>query len=192
MENKKNFFSGILFPVIILSLILTSTGTLYYYENKINNENKTLSDDIAKAKETIKEIKKDENLQIYDILSKNEQTINKLNSYSQITRFIKGFDYIEKKYKLSLEWFDYSKWIINTQTTVSFLSSDSSYLATADFIKKYRADEKVDFKLPFISNFKSYWALEKRNMKFNIKLEVKDDLFKEEIKLDTNKKEIIK
>jgi len=103
MENKKNVFSGILFPVIILSLILTSTGTLYYYENKIDNDNKILSGDIAKAKETIKEIKKDENLQIYDILIKNEQTINKLNSYSQIPRFIKGFDYIEKKYKLSLE-----------------------------------------------------------------------------------------
>jgi len=192
MENKKNVFSGILFPVIILSLILTSTGTLYYYENKIDNDNKILSGDIAKAKETIKEIKKDENLQIYDILIKNEQTINKLNSYSQIPRFIKGFDYIEKKYKLSLEWFNYSNWVINTQSTVSFLKSDSSYITTADFIKKYRIDEKVDFKLPFISNFKSYWTLEKRNMKFNIKLEVKDNLFKKEIKLDTNKKEIIK
>jgi hypothetical protein len=48
-------------------------------------------------------INEDKNIQIYNIMKQNNQVLNKLESYSQITRFMGSIDYIKKEYLLDLD-----------------------------------------------------------------------------------------
>jgi len=176
MENNKSKLPILIFPMIILILIIIGTWTLYFYDDKYNKENIEITENTKKIDEDIKKIKSDENLQIFDIITNNKKIIDKLNSYSQVPRFIKWIEYIEKKYFLDLEWFTYSKGTITTSVEANYNKSLKTYNTTANFIEKYRKEENVDFELPFIKSVNSTWIQNKRNMKFNLKLKVKDKL----------------
>jgi len=159
------------FPIIFLVFVILSTIWLYWYNFYIESDNQKIETRISEKKTEINKIKEDKNIQVYALISDNKKTLNKLESYSQITRFMNSLTYIEDNYSLILEWFNYSNWIITTKASTNPEKVSNAYVATYSFIEKYRNEKDVDFKLPYIS--KVIWNSQ---MSFNLKLEVKDNL----------------
>lgn len=172
-EIIKNKWLSITAPVILLILVLLSTIWLYWYNYVVEWKNEKLDIRISEKETEITKIKEDKNIQVFALISDNDRVLKKLESYSQITKFIEWLTYIEDNYGLILEWFNYSNWIITTKAITNPDKIGNAYIATSSFIEKYRKDKNAIFKLPFIS--KVVWN---SDMSFNLKLEVKDNLIK--------------
>ena len=172
-EIIKNKWLSITAPVILLILVLLSTIWLYWYNYVVEWKNEKLDIRISEKETEITKIKEDKNIQVFALISDNNRVLKKLESYSQITKFIEWLTYIEDNYGLVLEWFNYSNWIITTKAKTNPEKVSNAYIATSSFIEEYRKDKNVKFKLPFIS--KVVWN---SDMSFNLKLEVKDNLIK--------------
>lgn len=169
-KKKLNSFK-INWAFILLFIVILITIWLYWYNRYIESKNNIISDRIKTKEVEINDIKKDKNIQVYSLIIDNRKVLNKLESYSQITKFINWLTEIEDNYNLILDWFNYSNWIITTKARTNPDKISSPYIAVSDFIEEYRKDKKAKFKLPFI--WKVIWNSE---IAFNLKLEVKDNL----------------
>jgi len=171
-KNIKTSGGKISFPLIFLVLIIIMTVWIYWYNSYIESENDNLeADKIAPTVAKINDIKKDNNIKVYSLIQDNKKILNKLESFSDITNIIKWISYIENNYDLNLKWFNYSNWVVSTKAYTDPNRVSNWYRATSYFISKYRKDKKAIFKLPYISKFS--WS---KNIAFNLKLEVKDNL----------------
>jgi len=94
--------------MILLAFAIASTILIYSYNMYIEEKNSRLSMNIAETKVKITKIQEDPNLQVYKLLTDNKKTIDKLESQSQVTTFIKRMDSIENKYFLNFGGFTYS------------------------------------------------------------------------------------
>lgn len=168
---KTSQFSWKIVPMILLAFAIASTILIYSYNMYIEEKNSRLSMNIAETKVKITKIQEDPNLQVYKLLTDNKKTIDKLESQSQVTTFIKRMDSIENKYFLNFGGFTYSAWVITTGVITSSDSSLPPYSIVADFIKSYREDSNTYFTLPFINKVSG-----SDKMKLNIKFDVKDVL----------------
>jgi len=155
---KEKWLTPLSLSIRFLIIIILSTTFLFAYNLYISSKNVSLQEQIDQKQIAIK-VKKDNPLvQVYDLYIKNKTTIAKLEKQSDIVSFINHLDEISLTYNIELSGFDYSSWEIRTQAlTISdkwkTLWSSSSYKKTSDFIKKYRLDKKVLFKLSFIETF---------------------------------------
>ncbi|MDQ7009172.1 MAG: hypothetical protein Q9M94_02680 [Candidatus Gracilibacteria bacterium] len=157
--------------LILLIIVILITVGLYGYNTYIEGENKIITERIGERQTKIDNIKKDKNIQVYALITDNKKILDKLESYSQITRFINSVTYIEDNYDLILDGFSYSNGIVTTKAVTNPEKVSNAYIAVSDFIEKYRKDKKSDFKLPFISK-----VVGNGDMAFNLKLEVKENL----------------
>ena len=169
--KKKNNIN--VMPFTFLILIILSTIWIYSYNYYYELENIKLDEKIAEVTKDIEDINKDKNIQVYNVIEKNTKILNKLDAYSQITKFMDSIAYIEKVYWLKISNFSYSNWMITTEAETYSRISSTPYLSVSRFIEKYRKDDKVAFTLPFISKVTG-----SDKIKFSLKLKVKDSLIK--------------
>ena len=171
--NKKVWWK-INFALILLILVLLLTIWLYWYNSYIESDNKKIEDRITDKNKEIEKIKKDKNIQIYALIRKNERTLTKLENYSDITKIMNAMSYIEDNYYLTLDWFNYSNWVLNTRALTT-MNNDNAYNVVSKFISRYRKDKSkwAIFNLPFISRV--VWN---EQIKFNLTLKVKENLKK--------------
>ena len=155
-------------PVVLLVFALISTVWIYIYNWILEWQNNKLDLNISWIDAKIKNVEKDPNLQIFNLLTNNKKTIERFESHSQITTFINRMELIEGKYQVIFEWFSYSNGVISTLMTNSPDSSIIAYKVISDFIKWYRTDKKAYFTLPFIWRVSGSKTMQ-MNVKFNVK-----------------------
>lgn len=166
-KKKKNpYIVSILF-LITVSVI---TVIIYLYNQEVYKDINEIEVKIKEVELLINNIKKDERLQVYNLIEKNNKSIEKLKYISQVPTFIKHFKFLWRKYKMKLKTFNYSGGKINTE--VLFTNKrDLTYLRVVNFIKNYRESSDALFELNFINSVRWNEA-----MKFSIWLELKDKI----------------
>lgn len=165
-NTKKNFWYYISF--VFLFLVISSTVWLYFYNKSISNDIAKIKMDISSLDNKIKEEKKDNNLEIYSLVEKNKTILDSYEKMNRINTFINHLNSIIFKYRLEFSWFNISNWEIKTSVISTSDEKSISYQKVADFISKYREDEKSLFDLAFINSFQ--WMDE---IKFDINFKIK-------------------
>jgi len=146
MENKKNFFG---LPFILFIFVVILTLGMYFYNSHLESQNKKLDNKIKSLDENISLINKDPNILVYNLINKNKSTLDKLEAYSNIKKFVSHMNAMQRVYSLRFEWFNYSNWIITTK--VETKNVNIAYRTVSKFIENYRKNKKAIFDLDYIN-----------------------------------------
>lgn len=165
---KNNNSSGYKTSIAFLLLVIISTISLVMYNNYLLNGIEETKTNISSIEANIKEVEKNESLQVYSLLELNKDVISWFESMNKVTKYISHMDLIEKKYKITFEWFNLTKWKI--VSNVKILSDDKwlAYWKAKDFIWKYRKDSSGLFDLGFVNSIE--WM---DDMKFKVDFKIK-------------------
>lgn len=166
--KPKKVKSGYTWSLIFLILVVAGTVGLYFYNNNLAHENENIKSDILSIQNSIAEVEKYEDLQIYSLLQLNQKVIDGYSLMNNVVKYINHMNVVAAKNKVAFTGFSMDKG--NIKTSVKTLSDDDAiaYQKTKDFIKNYRSDEKALFVLNFINGFE--WM---DDMRFDVNFSLK-------------------
>ncbi len=150
------------YSIALFVLVLVSSIWLYIYNLYLQDEIWAINKDIIVYKTNIKELKKDEKLQVYTLIEENKKILNEMEKRSKITNYINAVEKISVKMWLEFGDFNYSDGKITTDVVAKTKSlavsgedviKNLAYVKVRDFIKKYRKDQTALFDLGFINSF---------------------------------------
>lgn len=147
-KKDRLFFISIIVLVTIIVLSLGLFWTNWYVESK----NTQLWTEIADLNTSIKVLKQNKKIQIFDLIEANKWTLKTLKAKSQITTFIKHIKSLTYTYGMTLQKFDYAGWVVTTQATFNRDNKWFAYLKLAKFISEYRSKPENIMNLLFINS----------------------------------------
>lgn len=174
MVEKQKFIvkQGSKYPVwaiVFLLIVILIAVWLYIFNSKLNKDIKEKNNEIKIVEIKLKELKNNKNLQVYNLLKANENTIFELEKRNQITKYIKKLNYIWETYWVIFSGFNFEWWELKTSAVVKAeLWDEIAYQKTVNFIKKYRENKNSTFNLDFI-NFFDWNDYIKFNTTFSLK-----------------------
>ena len=172
MNEKKFVSSGSKLPVWSISfliIVLSATLWLFLFNTHLINWNENIRSNVADIKSDIKELSKDEKLQVFALLEDNQNSIDILTKRTNVTKYIQHLKAIGQKYDISFKGFNISSGNIKTQATVE--SSEEKWIAyvkLANFLKNYKDEPNGLFNLAFINSVA--WM---DSMKFSASFDIK-------------------
>ncbi len=159
-------------PILLLIVAVISTAGLYFYNIYLEWENSSKQVEIKDIKEKINNVRKDRNLQIFELLDDNKRVLDKMKAESQITTMMSAMDDIESKYNIFFEGFNYSNGEISSEAFSNTEDGWEPYAIVRDFINDFRKEKESGLDLPFITQLE--WMSE---IKFPIKFRVNTKLW---------------
>ncbi len=147
-KKDRFFFISVLTLIIVIVLSFGLFWTNWYIEGK----NAELWTEIANLDTSIKVLKQDKKIQIYDLIEANKWTLKNLKAKSQITTFIKHIKSLIYTYNMNLQKFDYANGIVTTQAVFNRDDKWFAYLKLAKFISEYRSKPENIMNLLFINS----------------------------------------
>lgn len=148
--QKKN--KGLYLSIFFFVAVIVSTVGIHFYNKYLDNINTELSNSVLHYDASIKEIKKDKRLQVYELLKMNEKTIAELSSRSNISSFIKYMKAIGSKYGVTFEGFNFSGGEIQTSAKVNSDDRGLAYAKLVNFVANFRKLEDRKFDLLFVNS----------------------------------------
>jgi len=171
--SEKNFVSSKnkmpVWAISFLVVVLLVTLGLFFYNYHLDNTNAELVTKIEERKSDIRELSKDDKLQVFALIESNKFSIDELTKRTDVTKYIMHLKAVAQKYDLVFEWFKLSQWTLKSSVIIE--SSEEwgiAYTKTIDFIKNYRSEKNWLFELNFINSIE--WM---DSMKFNVNFDIK-------------------
>jgi len=166
---KNNWIDkSMLISILFFVSVITLTIILFTYNKSLTNNIVNMNSKIENINNDIVELKKDDKIIIYNLVTSNSDFLSKYKKLSKITEYITYIDEVEKKFKLDLNWFNYNNWVINLAAKFDTNDQLASSLLN-DFLQYYRDSENNDmFTLNFINSFvgqESIWFSTQFNLK---------------------------
>ena len=151
-----------------LFFVIFVTAWLFFYNSFLENKSQVLREEIRNLDSSISEIQKDKDLQIYNLIVLNKNSIDLLKKNSEVTKFINHLKVISSKYDLDFGGFNYSNGILSTSVELVSDEKNLAYNKATNFLSSYRKESEALFELDFVNNITGY-----DRMKFNVKFNVK-------------------
>lgn len=156
-------------PIIFLLIVVLSTLGLFLYNTHLNNETSKILIEKNEITSSIKELSKNEELQIFALLEDNGSSIDILTKRSDVTKYIQHLKAIWQKYDVKFSGFNIASGVIKTNALIeSSVEKWIAYTKTKNFIKNYRNEPNGLFDLDFINSIE--WM---DSMKFAVSFDIK-------------------
>ena len=124
----KHFLWGVIFFIIVVVITLAVFG----YKHKVTTQNNNAKEQISDLQKTLSTLRKDKDVQTYELYDKSRQELEKLSYTSQIPTFYNEVTRLRRLYNFEFSNFSYSKWTIKV---TGLAKSDS----TEEWYKKFRS-----------------------------------------------------
>lgn len=176
MENTKlikNYKRSYYWSIAFLALVIIITLWLFFYNNNLVSKHEKLNDEITQKTNELKKDLENPKIQLYKIINRNKEILDRLENNSKVTKFIDHLNYIEDIYDINFSWFSLNSSIIWTEAIIitdeyTDIDYKLAYQKFTNFVSKYRADENALFELEFINRIS--WQDE---LKFNLNFIIK-------------------
>ncbi len=188
-EKKKSSMSSwekrLYSAISIFIALLVVTIWIYFYNNKIVEENKKLKEDLVTVDAYIEQLENDEQVKIYNIYSKNKDKFDLISKKSDIPSFLEHLEKLYYNNNLKFKWFSLYDWKISVWVIADsdkkevlyrnekpvYKKEKTDYEKVYDFLSRYETYNERIFKIKDINKF-IWWD----EIKFNIIFELEDNL----------------
>ncbi len=190
IKKSNPFFLSLWFLIIVVFLTLL----IYIYDLNLSKKNILLQKEIEIKQASISKLEKNPKIIISLLYNSRENSIKKLENYSNITLFIDHVLKLSRIYSISFKWFNYSWWELSLLAISSSETwGEINYKKVSKFISEYRKNENKQalFDLALVRNIttRNDWV----DNVFNINLNLKNNVLAivknlEKVKLENQKR----
>lgn len=143
-KTPKHFIWGVVFFIFVVIV----TATIFWYKQKITTENNNSKQEIAELQKTLSTLRKDKDVQTYELYDKNKSELEILTYNSQIPTFYNEVSRLRRLYNFEFSNFSYSKWTIKVAALAKSDSTEEWYkkfrTLIADFYDARFTDDDID------------------------------------------------
>ena len=150
---KQKQWKGLYYALGFLIIVVLITGWLFFFNNRLASEISDLKEQISQREDSIKDRRKDKNIETYYIYNRNESILEELAEKSQIPTFVEHALRTMVRYDLVFEGFSYSNWQISLNATSESNDKGLAHTKVSKFVNEYNKSESSLFELQWIENF---------------------------------------
>ncbi len=180
--NKKSYkniwWNAFYYIFSIFLAMLCFTVVLYSYNNKAEEDNKTLKNKLDLVEKSISSLEGKEEIKVYKKYDDNRDYFDLLLIKSDVSRFMDHIETILSDNNLNFEGFNYSDgkisvWVISKSDTKDKMYNDAyktklDYVKAHDFIDWYKSYKSAIFNMKDVNKFISW-----DDVRFNVIFELK-------------------
>lgn len=119
----KHFYVAVAFTVLVVIL----TAIIFLYKQKVIHENTNATQEISELQSTLSQLRKDEEVQAFELYSKNKNQLDILTYNSQIPLFYNEISRLSRLYNFDFSGFSFDKWDIRIAALARSNSSEEWY-----------------------------------------------------------------
>ncbi len=155
-KTPSHFLWGIVFFIFVVIV----TIVIFWYKHKVATENNNLTQQISELQTTLSTLRKDKDVQAYELYDKNRTQLDILTYNSQVPLFYNEISRLSRLYNFEFSNFSFNKWAIKLSALAKSDSSERWYekfrSLITDFYNARYSDDDIDDESDNINvNFKS-------------------------------------
>jgi len=139
---KKKDIHSLYASLAFLALVVVATFSLFLYNGHLEKKNVFLEETLVGIENSVFEIRKEKDIQSYEIYSQNKNVFERLEKYSQITPMIEHLMGVMLKYDLVFKSFNYSDGNVQLEA-YSETAGSPAYKKIVKFIDDYSVLEEA-------------------------------------------------
>lgn len=141
--------------IFLLVFVLVLTVGLGIYNSMTKSKIEKLQTTLKNHEQTIKELKADKSVYVYNLMTLHKNTLEELDKRSQIPKYISHLESLTASYNVSFRGFTLENGKIDTRAVFNTNDTGIAYNKAIRFIWDYRKSEKALFDLEFIQSVES-------------------------------------
>ena len=149
-KKKKNRF---IIASVFLGACILLTAWLYIYLLSLESKITTLDSWLQELQVSISQRESDPLIQSYMLYERNKVLFSKLEYISDIPKHVAHLKLTMLRYWITAKWFSYADGNIQTKITSDNDARWFWYEKVVNFIRWYRNDSELPFKLSFVNTF---------------------------------------
>lgn len=157
------------FAIILLAVVLTITIWLGVYNSIVSSKVEKLQVTLQEHKDTVKKLKAEKKVYVYELITLHKNTLNTLDERSQVSKYISHLQDTQAKYNVDFRGFNLTNGNISTKAQFNTNDTGVSYNKAVRFIGDYRNSDKSLFDLEYITSVESTDLDVKIPLQFTIK-----------------------